>query len=361
MPRRRPRLACAAAVAGLLAAATARAHIVYGRPTLMGLVAGAERVALVQIVDPAASAVLEETGERRPVIEAKLRAALKGGGTPGETLRFATHGHGVAEYQPAEEAIVFLVPLERSRELAALRAGGLRWVSFQEHDARYGVTPGNRERLLGAVRGYVAAEEMGEPRARLDQLRRVTLGLIASGDERLAAGAVQDLALAGTLPLVTAEDVPLLLERVVSSPAAPIGVRLGLLAELDRRGLVEAPPLWLALLRDTPLPDRLQVVRVAGRQPHPAVERALLELLGADDPELVAGAALALGDPLHAAATPALARALSHREPRVRRAAIRALAAIGTPGARAALSAAADHADPDTRRRAAAALQTLTR
>lgn len=362
MARRGPRLAPAAAVALLIAAAAARAHIVYGRPTLMALVAGAERVAVVRIVDPLALAVVPETGDQRPVVEASLLVPLKGGGAPGETLRFASHGHGVAEYLPGEEALVFLAPLERSRELSALSASGLRWVSFQEHDARYPVTPENRERLLGAVRGYVDAAAQSSPVARIDALRRVTLGLLTSGDARLAAGAVQDLAVSESLPLVTAADVPLLRERVLSSPDAPLGVRLALLVELDRRGLLDATPLWLPLLRDTPLPDRLQVVRVAGRQRDPAVEAALVELLAADEPELVEAAALALADPLHAAATPELARALAHPEPRVRGAAIRALRAIATPAARDALVAAADeHADPDTRRRAAAAARSLGR
>jgi hypothetical protein len=362
MTRRGPRLAGAALVALLLCGGAARGHIVYGRPTLLSLVGGAERVAHVQIVDPSALVVLEESGERRPVVVASLRTALKGGGESGENLRFATHGHGMDGYLDGEEGIVFLAPLERSRELAALAAAGVRWVSFQDHDVRYVVTPENRARLLGAIQAYVAAEALAEPGARLAALRRVTLDLIGSGDLRLASGAVQDLALSGDLPLVTAADAPGLVERVVTSPAHPLGVRLALLSELDRRRLVDGPSLWLALLRDTPMPDRVQVARVAGRHPSPAVGAELVALLGSDDDALAAGAALALGSPAHAQATPSLARALEHPDPRVRRAAIRALAAIGTPAARDVLAAAGEsHDDPDTRRRAAAAVRALDR
>jgi hypothetical protein len=361
MGRRVPRLAVAVSVVGiLLCAGVARGHIVYGRPTLLSLVAGAERVALVRVVDPEALVVLEETGDHRPVVVVELREVLKGEGKPGEALRFVSHGHGVAEYRAGEEALVFLAPLERSRELDSLQTAGLRWVSFQEHDTRYGVDDENRARLLGAVRAYVAVEALPQPAARVAALRAVTLDLLTSGDPRLAAGAVQDLALARELPLVTPEDVPRLLEGVVSSSAAPIGLRVAVLSELGGRRLVEATPLWLGLLRTTPKPDRLQVIRAAGRHPSPEIDLELVGLLAGDDPELAAAAALALGDPVHAAATPSLGGALARTEPSVRMAAIRALSAIGTPSAREVLAAAADsHADPATRRRAAAAVRSL--
>jgi hypothetical protein len=349
MAQRGPRLAIAAAVAGLLlAAAAARGHIVYGRPTLLGLVGTAELVAHVRVVDPHATVVVEETGERRPVVRVEVREVFKGEGEPGESLRFASHGHGVAEYAEGEEAIVFLVPIARNRELDVLQAAGVRWVSTQEHDARYVLSPANRKRVLAAVRGYVAAESLSQPDARVKALRRVTLDLLTSGDARLGVSAVQDLVLADQIPLVTAADVPRLLAEVISSPEAPIGVRVGLLAELQRRGLVEGAPLWLELLRR--------------RHPSPEVDAALTGMLAGRDDEVAAAAALALGDPAHADAAGALTGALDRDEPRVRMAAIRALGRIGTPEAREALEAVAEaHEDPATRRRAAAEVRTLAR
>jgi hypothetical protein len=363
MAQRGPRLAIAAAVAGLLlAAAAARGHIVYGRPTLLGLVGTAELVAHVRVVDPRATVVVEETGERRPIVLVEVREVFKGDGEPGESLRFASHGHGVAEYAEGEEAIVFLVPIARNRELDVLQAAGVRWVSTQEHDARYVLSPANRKRVLAAVRGYVAAESLSQPDARVKALRRVTLDLLTSGDARLGVSAVQDLVLADQIPLVTAADVPRLLAEVISSPEAPIGVRVGLLAELQRRGLVEGAPLWLELLRTTAKPGLLQVVAAAGRHPSPEVDAALTGMLAGRDDEVAAAAALALGDPAHADAAGALTGALDRDEPRVRMAAIRALGRIGTPEAREALEAVAEaHEDPATRRRAAAEVRTLAR
>ena len=363
MTRRGPRLAIAAAVAGLLlVAAAARGHIVYGRPTLLGLVGSADLVAYVRVVDPHGTVVVEETGERRPVVRVELREVFKGEGEPGESLSFASHGHGVAEYAKGEEALVFLAPVARSRELDALQAADLRWVSSQEHDARYLLTPETRARLLAAVRGYVAAEGLSQPEARVKALRGVTLDLLTSGDARLGASAVQDLVLAGPIPLVTAEDVPRLLVDVVSSQEASIGVRIGLLAELQRRSLVEGAPLWLALLRNTAKPHLLQVVRAAGRHPSPEVDAALVGMLAGGDDQVAEAAALALGDPAHADAAEALAIALDRPEPRVRMAAIRALGRIGTSEAREALETVAEtHKDPATRHRATAEIRTLAR
>ena len=54
MTRWGPRLAIAVATITLgRVAGVARGHIVYGRPSLLTLVGGAERVAHVRIVDPA--------------------------------------------------------------------------------------------------------------------------------------------------------------------------------------------------------------------------------------------------------------------------------------------------------------------
>ena len=359
MPRR-VRPAIAAAVGLLLVAGAARGHIVYGRSTLLGLVGGADLVAHVRVADPSATVVVKETGERRPVVRVELREVFKGEGQPGESLRFASHGHGVAEYSEGEEVLVFLTPIARSRELDVLQAAGLRWLSSQEHDDRYLLTPETRELLLAAVRGYAAAGGLSQPAARVRALRGVTLDLLTSDDARLGASAVQDLVLAGQVPLIAAEDVPRLLADVVSSQEAPIGVRVGLLAELQRRGLVEGAPLWLALLRSTAKPQLLQVVRAAGQHPSPEVDAVLVGMLAGDDDEVAAAAALALGDSAHVAAVGALTGALDRAEPRVRMAAIRALGRVGTPEARNALeTVAGTHDDPATRRRAAAEVRTL--
>jgi hypothetical protein len=360
MNRRAPLLAAVATITCLVGfGESVDAHIVYARPTLLSLVGGAELAVHATVLDPHAILTLEATGERRPIVRVELREVFKGKGEPGQELRFASHGHGVVEYAAGEEVLAFLVPLARSKELAALQAADLEWVSLQGDDARYLLAPANREGVLAAVRGYAAAGRLSDPAARIESLRGVTLDLLTSGNSQLAASAVRDLVATGDA-LVTAADVPRLLEQVVRSAKAAIGVRLGLLVELERRGLVAGAPLWEDLLHTTPKPDLLQVVRVAGRHPSPRVNATLVEMLGQDD-ELAEAATLALGDPSHHGAVPALSKALQSDASRVRMGAIRALGRIGTPAARKVLEVAArDHEDAATRRRAAAEVRSLT-
>ena len=69
-------------------------------------------------------------------------------------------------------------PLSGHRELGVLQAAGLRWVSLQEDDARYVLTPANRAGLLDSVRRYVVAEGLQPPEKRVVALRAVTIDLL---------------------------------------------------------------------------------------------------------------------------------------------------------------------------------------
>jgi HEAT repeat protein len=140
-----------------------------------------------------------------------------------------------------------------------------------------------------------------------------------------------------------------------------MGVRLGLLAELDRRGALEdAPARWVALLEGARGAERVAVIRALGAHPSPPVTAALVGELEGEDAAAAEAAAVALGVPGLAAAAAPLAAALADGPPRLRMAAIRGLGRVGTAGAREALAdAAAGHPDPATRRRAEAELRRL--
>ena len=359
MTRRRPLLAAIASLLCSLAlAGPATGHLARSQQTLLSLVGGSDFVARVSIVDPDATVTLEATGERRPVVRGVLREVIKGQGEPGTELLFASHGHGVAEYRAGEDALVFLSPLARVKELAALEKSRLRWVSIQEHDGRYVLGGESTAGVLAAARGYAAVGRLQKPEVRIAALREVTLQLLTSGDARLATSAVLDLVGARSMPLVTASDVPSLLTEVVNNASAPIAVRIGLLAELEHRELLQAAASWESMLSSTRKPDLLQVVRAAGRHPSPGVDATLKKMLLGDG-QLAEAAAQALGNPSHSDAVPALTNALERDEPRVRMAAIRALGRIGTPAARKTLeTASTSHSDPATRRRAAAEVRS---
>jgi hypothetical protein len=323
-----------------LMAAPVRGHIVYGTANLRQQIAEADVVARARIVDAAGAVVLEDPPLRRPVVDAALLEVLKGNVESGP-VRFAQHGHGVAEFVDGEEVLLFLRRIERSAELDDPRlAAAVRYVSLQEHDARYPLGGGSGERFVAAARAYIAIEAIRDPAARLGAQRQLTLELLLSDEPRLALAALQDLVLHGDVELVTR----------------------GLLAELQRRGLVEGPALWVALLRGTRGADLASALRAAGAHPSPGVTAELIRILEGGDATAARVAAVALGTPGNVAATAPLARALESDDARLRMAAIRGLGRIATPAAREILeSAAASHPDAETRRRARAEASLLMR
>jgi hypothetical protein len=353
--------AIALLAAGLLALAPAAgAHIVYGTTTLHQLVAGADVVARARIVDPNGVIVVDALPTQRPVVEAQLLDVLKGDAQPGP-VRFAQHGHGAAEFAKGEEVLLFLRRIERTRELARLRgAEGLRYVSLQQHDAKFALTPSTREPLLSAVLAYAELETLPDPAARVAALQRVTVAHLASGEPRLAASAVQDLVILEDVPLVSAADLPVL-EPLLDDPKSPIGLRVALLVELERRGLVEGPSHWVKLLEGAQGRDLAAAVRAAGRHQSPAVTGKLVAILEGQDAEAASVAAVALGFPGNEVAVAPLARVLAEGDSRQRMAAIRGLGRVATPAALRALAAAADsHPDAATRRRAGAEVKVLS-
>jgi hypothetical protein len=319
--------------------------------------------ARIATVDPGPAPSPDGPGASRPGVEAEVLEVLKGRFDE-PRVRFAQHGHGVAPFRPGTETLVFLIDIARSRELDALEGSGApAWVSLQEHQDAYPVEPATRDRLLGAARAYVtagakASNEAAE--ARMATLRRATVDLITSRDPRLAASALRDCVLAPDLPLLTAEELPAL-RAVLDDPDTAMGVRVALLAELERRGLVDGPPLWLRLLADaTPARDRVTATRAAGASASRPVRARLVALLASPDVQVAAAAASALGAPGRGDAVAPLSGALANESATVRMAAIRGLGRIRTPEARRALeTAAASHPDPATRRRARAEASKL--
>ncbi len=359
--RRAPRAAVlAAALLGAAAAAAppAAAHVVYGRASLAELVAGADVVARARIERGATAAALAGSGQRRPVVTATVLELFKGEIGPG-AVRFAQHGHGVAEFAPGDEVLLFLRAIERSRELAGLAAGGgPRWVSLQDHEEKFALGDASRAAFTEAVRSYVAAQAIAEPAAALAAWRELTFRLLRSRERRLAEAALGDLVTRGA-ELVTPDSLPAV-EPVIDEPAVAIGIRLAVLVELERLGLVDGPLRWAALLKTTGPPDLRAVVRAAGAHPSAPVNRELIRLLAAAESEIAEAAAIALGVPGNHEAVAPLARALREGTPGLAMAAIRGLGRIATTAARAVLAEAArEHPVAAVRRRAGAEVRLL--
>jgi hypothetical protein len=348
-------------LAAVLAASPVAAHIVYGGANLRQQIAAADVVARALIVDADDALVLDDPPLRRPVVSARLLEVLKGAAERGP-VRFAQHGHGVAKFVDGEEVMLFLRYIERSDELNAPRlAAAIRYVSLQQHDARYSLAGESGERFVAAARAYLAIDTIRDPKARLAAQRQLTLEMLHSDEPSLAISALQDLVQHDDLELVSRDDAPILVARIEDAEAA-IGLRVGLLAELQRRALVDGTTLWVKLLRTTRGTDLAAVIRAAGAHPSSPVTAELIRILDGKDGPAARIAAVALGTPGNDAATQPLARALDNADARLRMAAIRGLGRIATPAARAALeSAATSHADPGTRRRSRAEANLLAR
>ncbi len=209
------------------------------------------------------------------------------------------------------------------------------------------------------MRAYVALDSLAEAPARLAALRSLTVELLASPEPALAESALAELVAASDEPLLTVAEAPAM-ESLVSDPGVRIGIRVGLLALLEARGLVGGPPSWARLLSTASGPEQRAAIRAAGAHPSPEVTAELLRLLRGGDSETAAEAAVALGSPGNDAAIGPLTVVLSGGDPRLGRSAVRGLGRIATAHAREALRiAAASHPDPDVRRRAQAQLRML--
>jgi len=336
----------------------ATGHIVLGDPTLQLLMADADVAARARITDVREVPAASDTVGQRPTVGAVLLEVLKGD-VASKQVRFAQHGHGVASYRPGEEVLLFLRRIERSRELDTLAATGLAYVSLQEHDDKYLVPAGEDPLVMRVARAYSRAERVADPDARLKLTREVMLMMLRSQDARLAAEAVQTLAIAEGDALVTSQELPELLQLIDDS-RTPIGVRIALLVELERRGMLAGSSRWLGLLQATSGAERKSVIRAAGRHPSVELGTALLALLEGEDLSAAREAAIAVGWPGYDAAVAPLGTALAGEDARLRMAAIRGLGGVATAEAQRMLAASAsEHPDDATRRRAGAEVRRL--
>ena len=344
----------------LFASADVSGHIVMGTKSLHLRVVEADLVVRARVINPEFVFVSADGKSKRRLVEIEIVEELKGK-AGAKRIRFAQDGHEVAQYRVGQEALFFLKPISKSRELRALAVpGGPTHVSGQEHNERFVLEGPYGPVLLSATRALARSEATTNGSKRVALIRSATLDLLTSGDPQLGASALASLVMTPDAALVTAADLPRL-EKLIANPDISIGLRAGLISELDRRGLIDGSVYWLALLKNARPPEFSAAIRVAGVHPSEAVNAFLLGLLA--DPntetEIAAECAMALGTPGNDSAVGPLAHALMNGEPRLRNAAIRGLGQIGGPEARKALEHAAEtHPDAATRRRARAKMRS---
>jgi len=344
----------------LLASTNTSAHIVMGTKSLHLRVAEADLVVRARVIDPEFVFISADGRTRRRLVEIEILEELKGN-AGGRRIRFAQDGHEVAQYRVGQQALFFLRPISKSRELRAIAvAGGPTHVSGQEHDEEFVIEGPFGPVLLSATRDLTASESAATASERVALIRRATLDLLTSGDAQLGASALASLVLAPHAALVTRADLPRL-EAFLANGEISTGLRAGLVAELERRGLIDGPAHWLSLLQTARPQEMPAAIRAVGFHQSPPVRAILLATLNDPNskPEIAAECAMALGTSGNVAMVGPLAEALTNGEPRLRNAAIRGLGQIGGPEAHKALEhAARTHPDPATRRSARAKLRS---
>jgi hypothetical protein len=306
-------------------------------------------------------ATMEAGGHLYPVVHADVVETMKGAPAPG-ALVFAIAGPGAPAYVAGEEVVLFLQSVERVATLAATPlATRVRYATIPNAGEKLVLHPREREAVVGAVRGYVAVDTIPDPEGRTEALRKLTLEILKSKEPTLVTSVMRDFAPGGDAAALTLADLPAL-APLIESPRVPIGTRIALVAELERRGLIFGPARWVRLLRTSQGSDLLAVIRAVGEHPSAGVNAQLMPMLAARDFAVATAAATALGVPGNVEAVRPLAASLGRADAHLRDAALRSLARIGTQSARQALElAAARHPDPLTRRHAESAAVALAR
>jgi len=330
-----------------------------GPASLRELTRDADAVVRARIT--AAVAEIEAGGRTYPIVHAEVLATLKGAAAPGP-IAFANVGTGSATFVDDEEVVLFLRHVERVAELAATPLQSkLRYVAIPNAGEVLVLTDAVRPAITDAIRRYAVVETIPDPESRGEALRQLSLELLKSGDPVLVTSVMRDFGPGGDAGALTLADLPTMVPLIESS-RVPIGSRIAMVAELERRGLIFGPARWVRLLRTSQGSDLLAVLQAVSEHPSAGVDATVAPMLQHADLAIATAAATALGVPGNVEAVRPLAACLGRDDQPLRMAALRSLARIGTQSARQALElVAARHPDPTLRQRAEIAAITLAR
>jgi hypothetical protein len=334
----------------LVLAATkgARAHTIPGGITLSERVALSDVVAVATIRRTSLPEATSGDGRRRPLVEATIAERIRGTLPPGD-LRFEPHSHSGDTFAAGERVVLFLRRQEPGNT-SAPEYSTVDDVTDRISLGSHGAERPSAGEVLAAVRAYSGALSAKDDASRAARRKETTLALLRSSDPKLHASALRDLA-QGSVGL-DATDAPALL-AAADDPGSPMSLRVSLLEELSRRGLVDPAARYAAWLERASLAEMGALTRAAGRRRHPTLTAALIARSKDADEETAALAARALGEPFHEDAVPALTTLAAAPDRRkLASAAIESLGRMGTPAARDALSALLDKTDDPERRRA---------
>ena len=330
----------------------ANAHTIPGAQTLHDLCRAADvvaigRITLVSTPDPHATTL--------PPVDAEVTEIFRESDLKKGSIRFWPHRHGNEQYVVGEELFLFLEPTR-----APERAADAKYEALEAIGDRFIVSADRRAVWIDAVRKYVA---LGKgPRISTDprELGRVSIGMLASPETKLAHLALRDLTLAGDVPVIVQSDVPELL-RIVDDATRPAMLRVGVLSELERRKLTPVGSHWVSVLESSSSNDRSAVISGAkSRWFVPEVNAALVSIIDRGSSDEAISAARAVGAEGNDAAVDALVRAVAREPAELRFTALGSLRRINSAQVRDKLETfAQSHPDAETRKVARAEMALL--
>ncbi len=290
-----------------------------------------------------------------PPVDAEVLEFIREGDAKKGSIRFLSHRHGSEQYVVGEELLLFL-----ERTTSPEKAKEAPYETIEAVGDRFVLPAARRDVWINAARKYAALgkglKNATDPRA----LGLVSMAMLSGPDVHLAELALRDVTLAGTAPVLTADDLTTVL-HIVDDASRPAMLRVGLLSELERRKLVVVGSRWVKLLDSTAANERSAVISGAkSRWFVPEVNAALIAIVGRDKPDEAIAAARAVGNEGNEAAVDVLVGAATKEPAELRFAVMNSLRRINTAKSRDKLASfAASHPDAETRKVAATEIGLL--
>lgn len=320
---------------------SADAHFAERTRSIAGYVSRSE-IVVAGVIDEWSEQLKAGHSERNGFGLLRVEETLKGEVPAGTSLRFEASGIHQPTYPPDEHVLLFLNRIPDSNPP--------HYLTMQNSLERIGLGSDSAATILGAVREYVAIEQIHEPGVKLERLKTATLRFLASSLPILWQNALLDLSTRSDLPL-DSSDVAIL-RGLTMDETRPGILRVGCVAKLKAMGSTRNR-LALKAMEDVVSSNAAPFVRALAATAlqeigAPSSLPTLVAALQDSSPAVREAAANGLGRLRRSDAIPPLARtARSDSNRLVRFSALKAIARIGGAVAEQALAELRKHSgDP---------------
>ena len=316
------------------------AHVVYQRRSLRGWAQQADVAVVAETLSGLRVWSSPDRSDHQEYFQVRIVRSLDGDTALPETLDVFPHSEGEPRYEVGERILLFLDRTAARAEFAHL---AVRFPYFTTQGAGH-------EWILEADDREVEAVATAWRRLRGDAsyppVRDLLARQLASKYPRLRAEAIADLlGLADRKEFLADREFHEQLASLLRSPGLRVAEKIGVIDVLSHTEPFSSADAILRLAASVDdRPERVDVIRAAGKVRDRRVTSWLRDRLSEPDTAIQDAALLALGRPWHGEAVGDIARIASDQATPVRvgTTAVRALGRIGTPDAKRALRALAE-------------------